>query len=138
MAFDIAEREVEGIVILDLRGRLVAGAELSNFRQRLDELALTSPNVILNLEHVPYIDSSGLGALVHGHTSMESAGGALKLFNVPERGTQLLVLTKLATVLQIFDDERTAIDSFFPDREKPRFDILEFVKSQDEELEREG
>jgi hypothetical protein len=69
---------------------------------------------------------------------MESAGGALKLFNVPERGTQLLVLTKLATVLQIFDDERTAIDSFFPDREKPRFDILEFVKSQDEELEREG
>jgi anti-sigma B factor antagonist len=137
MPFDIAERAVEGILILDLRGRLVAGAELSQFREKLDELARTSPNVILNLEHVNYVDSSGLGALVHAHTSMESSGGALKLLNVSKRSAQLLVLTKLATVLPIFDDERAAVDSFFPDRETRRFDILDFVKSQDEKLEPE-
>jgi anti-sigma B factor antagonist len=139
MAFRMQEREMEGIAILDLSGRLVAGSETEALRGAIEELVRQNKNrVILDLKDVPFIDSSGLGALVSAHSSFEKTGGAMKLLNLSKRNVQLLVLTKLATVFQTFDDEQAAINSFFPDRDGRKFDILEFVRSQEDEPEQSG
>ena len=132
MPLAIQSRETEGITIFDLHGRIVAGPESTELRDALTRFALEPrPNLILNMQHVHFVDSTGLGILVVGHSAMEQGGGALKLLNVSKRSAQLLILTKLSTVFEMFDDEQSAINSFFPDREVKRFDILEFVKSQD-------
>ena len=139
MALEVQQREVEGIVVLDLRGRLVVGPESTDLRRKFTQLIdQDKKNTILNLKHVDYIDSTGLGTLVIGHSMNEKAGGAMKLLHISQRGAQLMVLTKLTTVFEIFDDEQVAINSFFPDREVKHFDILEFVKSQENEQQHPG
>jgi anti-sigma B factor antagonist len=89
-------------------------------------------NVILNLKDVDYIDSTGLGTMVICYTTLSKAGGNLKLVHLNRRNIELLLLTKLSTVFQIFADEQDAVNSFFPDREIKRFDILSFVQQQKE------
>jgi len=132
MALEMQQRDVEGITIFSLQGRLVAGDEVSGFRTRFDSLlAAHIKNIILDMANLNYIDSSGLGSLVVSHSRTLSAGGALKLLNLSKRSAQLLVLTKLSTVFEIFNDEQAAINSFFPGREVKRFDILEFVKTKE-------
>jgi anti-sigma B factor antagonist len=130
MALQIREREVEGIAIIDLDGRLVVGYEASGLRKRLlgmiDEARI---NVIIDLKEVEYIDSTGLGTLVMAHSALKQAGGAAKLLHLSKRHIQLLILTKLTTLFETFDDEADAVNSFFPDRQVKRFDILEFIKS---------
>lgn len=134
MSFAIQQRETEGIGIFDLHGRIVAGTEATELRDALTQFAARpQPNLILNLQHVSYIDSTGLGTLVLGHSAMKDAGGALKLLNLSKRSAQLLILTKLSTVFQLFNDEQDAINSFFPDREVKHFDILQFVQEQEEQ-----
>jgi anti-sigma B factor antagonist len=134
MALVIHEREVEGILILDLQGRLVAGEAAGALRERGNQAAKAeNRNVVLNMRGVDYIDSSGLGTLVAAHSTLSKAGGAMALMNLSKRGAELLILTKLATVFRIFDDEKAAVDSFFPNREVRRFDILNFVKNADKE-----
>ncbi len=133
MHLEMQARELDGIVILDLQGRIVAGPEASELRDRLTALASQhKTNVILNMQDVRFIDSSGLGILVVGHSSLKAGDGDLKLLHLSKRSAQLLILTKLTTVLEIYDDEQSAINSFFPDREVKRFDILEFVSSQED------
>lgn len=134
MSLEIQQREREGIVILDLKGRLTVGNEVATFRDRLQKLIASGrTNIILNLQDVDYIDSTGLGALVMSYTSLQRAGGKIALLNLSRRGIELLVMTKLTTIFEIFDDEQNAINSFFPDRELKRFDILSFVQQQKEE-----
>ena len=129
MSLEIREREVEGIRILDLDGRLVAGEDTGLLREKMREIAAAGVKMaVLNLKNVDYIDSTGLGALVIGYTTLKKAGGGLKLMNLTRRNIELLVLTKLETVFEVFNDEQDAINSFFPDRELKRFDILSFVK----------
>lgn len=124
------ERELEGIVILDLDGRLNAGPACGLLRDRITALAGAAKyNVILNLKSCEFIDSTGLGALVVSYTTLTRMGGALKLLNLSKRHIELLVLTKLTTIFEIYDDEQHAINSFFPNREVKQFDILSFVKS---------
>ncbi|MBV9763031.1 MAG: STAS domain-containing protein [Acidobacteriaceae bacterium] len=131
MALEIRDREVEDVVVLDLEGRLIMGAEATALRGAIDSLTGKGKNrVILNLKQVDYIDSTGLGTLAVGHSSLEKAGGAMKLLNLSKRSAELLVLTKLSTIFQMFDDEQAAINSFFTGREVRRFDILEFVRSE--------
>ena len=128
------KREREGILILDLDGRIIVGEESSKLRETLRELtAGGAANVILNLRGVDYIDSTGLGALVVCFTSLRKAGGKMTLLNVSRRNIELLVFTKLATVFEIFNDEQQAVNSYFPDREIKRFDILSFVQQQAED-----
>ena len=131
---DIAAREKEGVTILDLRGRLTVGGDSTALRERITAMVASGvQNVILNLEKVDYIDSTGLGTMVICFTTFRKAGGALKLVNLDKRAIELLVLTKLATVFEIFTDEQDAINSFFPNREIRRFDILSFVQSQQDD-----
>jgi anti-sigma B factor antagonist len=133
MSLEIHEREKEGIRIFDLSGRLTVG-EAGAVRDRTRELlAEGARHFLFNLQEVDYIDSTGLGMLVMCYTTVEKAGGALKLLNLNRRNVELLVLTKLFTVFELFNDEQDAVNSFFPNRELRRFDILEFVRRQREE-----
>ena len=132
MGLDIQRREKEGIAILDLKGRLVVG-DASLLREKVnEEVAQGKLNIILNLADVDYVDSTGLGTMVICFTSLQKAGGALKLYNLNRRNIELLLLTKLSTVFHIFGEEQEAINSFFPEREIKRFDILSFVKQHKE------
>lgn len=118
-------------MILDAKGQLVAGDGADRLRERLKSLAATgSVNAILNLAEVDYIDSSGLGALVMSFSAIRKKDGALKLLNLSRRNVELLVLTKLETVFEVFDDEQSAVNSFFPNREIKRFDILTFLQQR--------
>jgi anti-sigma B factor antagonist len=131
---DIHKRDREGITILDLKGRLVVGEPSGRLREKLaEETNQGVRRVILNLEGVEYIDSTGLGSMVICFTSQQKAGGALKLMKLNRRNVELLVLTKLSTVFEVFQEEQDAVNSFFPDREIKRFDILSFVKQQEGE-----
>ena len=131
MSFAIAQRTIEGITILDLKGRLIVGDAVATLREKVRELsAAGNVNVILNLEGCDYIDSTGLGALVVCFTSLQKAGGALKILHLSRRNIELLVLTKLSAVFEVFNDEQDAVNSFFPNREIKRFDILSFVQGQ--------
>ena len=129
MALDIQQREREGIPVLDLKGRITVGPEAGALRDTVNALnSGGTRNLILNLEGVDYIDSTGLGALVICATSLRKNGGNLKLVNLNRRNIELLVMTKLATVFEIFNDEQDAVNSFYPDRKIKTFDILEFVQ----------
>ena len=131
---EIAQREREGILILDIHGRLIVGEPVAELRERISSLAESgTKSLLLDMQHCDYIDSTGLGGLVIGYTTMKKAGGAMKLLNVTRRNIELLVLTKLTTVFEVFDDEQDAINSFFPNREIRKFDILNFVQKQEEE-----
>jgi len=133
MSFEIRESDREGIAILALKGRLTVG-EASSLREKVNEaLAAGRKNVILNLQHVDYIDSTGLGSMVICFTTLKKAGGALKLVNPNKRNIELLLLTKLHTIFEVFSDEQDAVNSFFPDRDIKRFDILSFVQEQQNE-----
>lgn len=130
---EIEQREREGIVILDLKGRLIVGEPVSELRERITRLCEAGTrNIILNMADVDYVDSTGLGGLVICFTSLKKQGGSLKLVNVSRRNIELLVLTKLTTVFEVFDDEQEAVNSFFPTREIRKFDILEFVRQQEQ------
>ena len=131
MSLELGRREREGVAILDLEGRLTAGEDSARLREMLRELAAAgSARVILNLRGVDYIDSTGLGALVIGYTTLKKAGGKLALLNLNRRNIELLVFTKLTTVFEIFSDEQEAVNSFFPERAIQRFDILSFLAEQ--------
>ena len=130
MNFHIQSREVDGIVILDLNGRLVLGPASAAFADTVSEFIQDGKtSFVLNLEKVPMVDSSGLGVLIAALTHARSARGAVKLVNLSQRHIELLVLTKLSTEFEMFNDEQAAVDSFFPDRKRTSFDILEFVQS---------
>ena len=129
---DIEVRQKEGIAILDVNGRLAVGAA-STLREKVtEEMAKGQNKIILNLKEVDYIDSTGLGTMVICYTTLQKAGGNLKLLHLNRRNIELLLLTKLSTVFQIFPDEQDAVNSFFPDREIKKFDILNFVQQQKE------
>jgi len=129
MAFEITEREREGITILEIKGRLTAG-ESPPVREKISALiAAGKINVIFDLAHVEYIDSTGLGGMVICYTQLKKAGGALKLMRLNRRNVELLALTRLHTVFEVFAEEQDAVNSFFPDRQVPHFDILEFLES---------
>jgi anti-sigma B factor antagonist len=134
MSLEIAEREREGIILLDLKGRITMGDEVSAFRDAFEKHA-TEPGgkLILNMHGVDYVDSTGLGALVMCSTRLKSLNGVAKLVNLNRRNIELILMTKIDTIFEVFDDETDAVNSFFPGREVKRFDILQFVQNLREE-----
>ena len=129
MALDIQENDREGIAILELKGRIVVGPEASALREKVSALSAAGKhNLVLNMTQVDFIDSTGLGALVIGATSLRKNQGNIKLVNLNRRNIELLVMTKLATVFEIYTDEQDAVSSYYPDRKIQTFDILSFVQ----------
>jgi anti-sigma B factor antagonist len=105
-------RKVEGVQIVDLTGRITIGEETSVLRETLKTLLQNNhTRVLLNLADVTYIDSSGLGELVNGFTNFNRLGGKLKLLNLTKKVHDLLSITKLLTVFEVFEDEAKAIQS---------------------------
>jgi anti-sigma B factor antagonist len=130
MNLEISTRDREGITLLDLRGRVTAGPDVAAFRTAIEQASsLPGAKIILNMQHVDYIDSTGLGAMVMCANRTKNTGGIAKLLHLNRRNVELLVLTKLDTIFEVFDDEMNAVNSFFPDREIKKFDILSFVRS---------
>jgi anti-sigma B factor antagonist len=106
-------RQVGDVTVLDLAGRITLGEGSSTLRDALkDNLAKGHRKVLLNLGEVSYIDSSGIGELVSGFTTMTNQGGQLKLLGLNKRVKDLLQVTKLYTVFEVFEDEAEAVRSF--------------------------
>jgi len=113
VALTIASREVDGVAVLDLSGRITLGEGSVQVRDAIrDLLGKGRKNILLDLGEVNYIDSSGLGELVSAYTSARNQGAALKLLKLTKKVHDLLQLTKLYTVFDIYDDEAAAIASF--------------------------
>ena len=116
MALFIVEKIVDGVMMLDMRGRITLGPETETLRSKLRELlAAGHHNVIVNLGEVTYLDSVGLGTLVGAFTSIRNAGGSMKLLHLPRGVQQLLQVTRLSTVFEIYEDLPAAIASFRKD-----------------------
>jgi len=109
----LSPRQVGDVTVIDVAGRITLGEGSSNLRDSLRELAAKgNKKILLNLADVSYIDSSGIGELVAGFTTMTNAGGHLKLLNLTKRVRDLLQITKLYTVFEVFDSEASAVHSF--------------------------
>jgi len=106
-------RQVGDVSVIDVTGRITLGEGSSALRDALRELlGNNQKKILLNLGDVSYIDSSGIGELVSGFTSVTNAGGQLKLLNLSKRVKDLLQITKLYTVFDVHDDEAHAVRSF--------------------------
>jgi len=106
-------RQVDGITIVDLSGRITLGEGSVVLRDIVRDLVTKGQRkILLNLGDVTYIDSSGIGELVSAFTTVRNQGGELKLLNLTKKVHDLLQLTKLYTVFDIYDDEAHAISSF--------------------------
>lgn len=133
MSLEIRESIREGVVILQLKGRVTA-SETGALRDQVDqEIAAGRFNIILDLTQIDFVDSTGLGGMVICYTSLKRHNGALKLVNPNKRNIELLALTKLYTVFEVFTEVTDAVNSFFPGREIKRFDILAFVQAHESE-----
>ena len=128
MSLEILQRDNEGIAVLEMKGRITVGKEVTALREKVAELSAANVrNLVFNLAEVDYIDSTGLGALVMCATTLRKTGGNVKLVNLNRRNIELLVMTKLDTTFEIFTDEGDAVGSYYPDRKIKTFDILDFV-----------
>jgi anti-sigma B factor antagonist len=113
MSLKMGTREVNGIIIIDLSGQVTLGDASAAIRDEVrDQTGHGFRKILLNLANVTYIDSAGLGELTAGYTSVKNHGGELKLLNLTKRVHDLMQITKLYTVFDVYDDEKKAIASF--------------------------
>ena len=113
MALSIHSREVDGVTVLDMSGRITLGEGSVQLRDAVrDLIGKGSKSILLNLGDVNYIDSSGLGELVSAFTTAKNQSGEVKLLSLTRKVKDVLQLTKLYTVFDIYDDEASAIASF--------------------------
>ena len=115
MQLRMSTRQVDGVLVVDCSGRVMFGEESASLRDTVKKLLAQSPKVVLNLHEVNYIDSGGLGTLVSLYTTARNAGGAVKLARLSQRVGDLLQITKLLTIFEVFDDEEVAAQSFKKD-----------------------
>jgi anti-sigma B factor antagonist len=113
MSLKVHAREVDGVTVLDLKGKITLGEGDTILRDAVRvQIDQGSLRILLNLADVTYIDSAGLGELTGSYTSVKNRNGQLKLLNLTKRVHDLLQITKLYTVFDVFDDEMEAIGSF--------------------------
>jgi anti-sigma B factor antagonist len=109
----IDERVVGDVTVLDLKGKLTLGEGDQQLRDKVSTMILEGHKKLLfNLEAVPYIDSAGLGEIVKTYTTVKRQGGSLKLVNLTKRIEDLLLITKLLTVFEVYDNEADALKSY--------------------------
>ena len=113
MSLKASTRQVDGITVMDLSGRITLGEGSVILRDRIRELlGQGEKKILLNLGDVTYIDSSGIGELVSAFTAGRKEGGELKLLNLTKKVHDLLQITKLYTVFDVKDDEAAAIAAY--------------------------
>lgn len=113
MSAKLTTRQVGDVTVVDVSGRITLGEGASALRTTLRDLAANGhKKLLLNLAEVSYIDSSGIGELVSAFTTVANQGGAVKLVNLTTRVKDLLQITKLYTVFDIYDDEAAGVSSF--------------------------
>ncbi len=112
MQLKLTTRTKDGILIVDCAGRIVFGEESSLLRDTGKQAIWQNNRIVLNLGEVNYIDSGGLGTLVALRATAQNAGGTIKLTNLTTRVGDLLQVTKLLTVFDVYNSEAEAIDSF--------------------------
>ena len=113
MALKITDRVVDGVVVVAIEGRIVLGEESNALREKVKSLLGSGQRkIVLDMQNVSYIDSSGLGSLVAAHTSARAQGANLKLSHLGSKFQEILQVTKLVTVFEVYPTEAAAIGSF--------------------------
>jgi anti-anti-sigma factor len=113
MSLEITQREMNGIYLLALKGRLVLGQESIGLRTMIDNLLSSgATRIVINLEHVNYVDSAGLGALIEMHRKTKAKGGSLKLCNLGPNLRQALEIARLLPIFETCPSETAAVASF--------------------------
>jgi len=109
----MTNREVDGVSVVALDGRIVLGEESNALREKVKSLiAEGKKKVVLNMANITFIDSAGLGTLVAAHHSAKSQGAALKLAHLGAKFQEVLQITKLLTVFDVYNTEAEAVASF--------------------------
>jgi anti-sigma B factor antagonist len=115
MSFTAVSREVGGVTVIDMDGRITLGEGSSMLRELIRaKLDAGRTKIVMNLAGIQYIDSTGLGELVSGYRLVKSQGGELKLLNLNKKVSDLLQITKLYAVFDIHNDEAHAVAGFRP------------------------
>jgi anti-sigma B factor antagonist len=113
MSVKLTTRQVGDVTVVDAEGRITLGEGASAFRDLIRDLVSKgNKKVLVNLAEVSYIDSSGIGELVSGFTTVANSGGSMKLLNLNKRVKDLLQITKLYTVFEVHEDEASGVRSF--------------------------
>jgi len=110
---EIAHRTIGDVAVIDLKGNVTLGAGEQKMRESIDELLASGrKKILLNFANVAILDSSGIGAIIKSFTTAKREGGSLKLVNLSRLARQMLSVTGLLSVLEVFDDESSALASF--------------------------
>jgi anti-sigma B factor antagonist len=113
MGIKMIDSEVDGVSVVQLDGRIVLGEESTALREKLKGMiAAGKRKIVLNTENVTYIDSAGLGALIAAHVSAQNQGGSIRLSQLGQKFHDVLQITKLLTVFDVYDTQAAAIASF--------------------------
>lgn len=113
MSVNLTTRHRDGVAIVETSGKVTLGEGTSTLRRNIRELVDAGTlQIVLNMAEVTYMDSSGVGELLASHTTVAAAGGELKLLNVSPRVHEILAITRMDTIFEIFEDEQLAVDSF--------------------------
>jgi anti-sigma B factor antagonist len=113
VGLNMTSREVDGVSVVTLDGRIVLGDESNALRVKLKSLiAEGKKQIVLNMDNIKYIDSAGLGILVAAHCSAKTQGASLRLCHLGRKFQEVLQITKLVTVFEVCDTEAAAVASF--------------------------
>jgi anti-sigma B factor antagonist len=113
MSVKMMNSEVDGVSVVRLEGRIVLGEESNSLRERLKSLvAEGKKKIVLNMAKITYIDSAGLGTLVAAHVSAKTQGASVRLCHLGQNFHEVLQMTKLLTVFDVYDTEAAAVSSF--------------------------
>ena len=113
MSVRITNSEVDGVSVVELDGRIVLGEESNSLREQIKSLiAEGKKKIVLNMANIKYIDSAGLGTLVAAHLSAKNQGASVRLCHLGEKFHEVLQLTKLLTIFDVYDTQAAAVSSF--------------------------
>ncbi len=133
MALKITRKEQDGILVLELKGRLTFGQGDMLLNDEIQHALLwRTSRMVIDRAGVEKMDSAGLGTLLYARAELQKAGGELALSNLKRSQMQELLMTRLETVFNIYGTDRDAINSFFPERHVTQYDILAVVASMRE------
>ena len=113
MSLNITNSEVDGVSVLELDGRIVLGEESNSLREKLKSLiAAGKTKIVLNVANTRYIDSTGLGTLVAAHVNAKTQGASMRLCHLGQKFHDILEVTELLTVFDVYDTQSAAVSSF--------------------------